>query len=180
MTKEEAGKLIDYVESVYSASAAKDNKSKALKAMAWGTAFEGFTANEVYRAINEYIATDRSGFAPVPGTLIQIILSHKGIGQDDPSSLLQEYRNCLGRCGYSDHDEDTKNAYEMLPECLRKNVTIGEFWEDAIETNETQKNIRWNQIKKIVETENVRSVSDYGMQLSFQEKKKIGEHNEQG
>lgn len=160
MNQSETAKLLESIESCFPASSPKDARAKGLKMVQWTIALSDFSLNGAMAAFSRYLQTNTSGFAPTPAQIIQIIVASNGNGDADPDAVLTEYRRCLSHCGYSVHDEETQKAFNSIPKELKDYVTIDSFWADSIEENLTAKNMRWTEIKKIVQTNNARSVEN--------------------
>lgn len=114
MTREDIQDFLAMVQGTYSNFNPKD---KTAMTNAWAIALEDYDKNQVACAFKVYIQTDTSGFAPVPGQLIQniqTITAPQRLNEMEAWSLVSK---ALRNSGYNSAEEFSK-----LPPLVQKAV----------------------------------------------------------
>lgn len=78
MTKNEAAALVKMISTMYPNEYTKiDVAGMKMIVEMWARVTEGYTGEQMSVALQQYMATDTSGFAPKPGQLLQHVPEHK-------------------------------------------------------------------------------------------------------
>ena len=116
MTREKVQDFLAMVQATYPNYKPPD---KTAAVNAWTIALEDFDENEVALAFKAYMTTNTTGFAPVPGQLIEImqtITSPQELNEVEAWSLV---RKAISHSGYN-----SKEEFAKLPPVVRKAVGL--------------------------------------------------------
>lgn len=116
MTREQVQDLLAMIQSTYPNY---NPPSKTAAVNAWTMALEDYNANDVAIAFKMYMKTNKSGFAPVPGQLIdniQIIKTPQELNEMEAWALVSK---AIRNSGYNSVDE-----YAKLPILVQKAVGL--------------------------------------------------------
>lgn len=110
MTREDVQKLLAMIQTVYPNYKPPD---KTAAVNAWTLALEDFNENEVVLAFKAYMTTNTTGFAPVPGQLIEIIQT---IANPQELNEMEAWSLVRKAISHSDFQEN----YAKLPPTIQK------------------------------------------------------------
>lgn len=114
MDREETKKILAVIDNVYPNWHPKD---PALITNIWTTIFREYRYEDVGEALRRYMVSDRNGFAPVPGQLIDILCAQIDATDQNELSAWSMVRKAVSNSGYHSAEE-----FQKLPETVRRAV----------------------------------------------------------
>lgn len=183
MTEKEVRQLLAMTQAVYPNY---NPLSREAAVNAWLMCLSEYDNNVVMAAFKAYMTTNTSGFAPVPGQLIEILQTLTQPSELNELEAWSLVRKALKNCGYNSEQEFAK-----LPTVVQKTVGTpqqlkiwacdSEFNENVVNSNfiktyrtevkrATELNKMPSDVKKLIEMVNTNSVS---AQIASENKKAI-------
>lgn len=137
MTREDVQKLLAMIQTVYPNYKPID---KTAAVNAWILALEDFNKNEVALAFKSYMTTNTTGFAPVPGQLIELIQTITNPQELNEMEAWSLVRKAISHSGYDSVEEFAKLPPEVqkavgTPEQLRSWAIDEDFNEEVASSN---------------------------------------------
>jgi len=118
MTKNEAAALIALIDTAYPGHFAKiDQTGMDMLVDLWASTCEGYTGIQMAAALKQYMASNTSGFAPVPGQLIQF-----AVAPDDDKDLTEAEAWALVVKAAQNGIYGAEEEWEKLPPLVQKSV----------------------------------------------------------
>ena len=172
MTEKEVRQLLAMTQAVYPNY---NPPSREAAVNAWLMCLSEYDNNVVMAAFKAYMTTNTSGFAPVPGQLVEILQT-----LTQPSELNELEAWSLVRKALSDSSYNSVERFQELPPIVQKAVGTpqqlkiwacdSEFNENVVSSNfiktyktevkrATELNKMPNDVRKLIETVNTNSIS---------------------
>lgn len=172
MTEKEVRQLLAMTQAVYPNY---NPPSREAAVNAWLMCLSEYDNNVVMAAFKAYMTTNTSGFAPVPGQLIEILQTLTQPSELNELEAWSLVRKALKNCGYNSEQEFAKLPTIIqktvgTPQQLRIWASDTEFNENVVSSNfikayrtevkrATELNKVPDDIRKLIEMVNINSVS---------------------
>ena len=172
MTEKEVRQLLAMTQAVYPNY---NPPSREAAVNAWLMCLSEYDNNVVMAAFKAYMATNTSGFAPVPGQLIEILQTLTQPSELNELEAWSIVRKALRNCGYNSEQEFAKLPTVVqkavgTPQQLRIWACDSEFNENVVSSNfiktyrtevkrATELNKMPNDVRKLIEMVNTNAVS---------------------
>lgn len=118
MTKNEAAALIAMIDTAYPGHFAKiDQQGMDMLVDLWASTCEGYTGIQMAAALKQYMASNTSGFAPVPGQLIQYV-----VALEDDKDLTEAEAWALVLRASANGIYGAEEEWEKLPPLVQKAI----------------------------------------------------------
>ena len=172
MTETEVRKLLAMTQAVYPNY---NPPSREAAVNAWLMCLSEYDSNVVMAAFKAYMTTNTSGFAPVPGQLVEILQTLTQPSELNEIEAWSIVRKALRNCGYNAEQEFAKLPTVVqkavgTPQQLKIWACDSEFNENVVSSNfiktyrtevkrATELNKMFNDVRKLIEMVNTNSVS---------------------
>ena len=114
MTRDETKKVLEVIDNVYPNWHPKD---PSLTLSVWAALFKDYSYKDVGEALRRYIVSDRQGFAPVPGQLVDILHTPEDESDCTDLSAWSMVRKAISNGNYGSREE-----FDKLPAAVQKAV----------------------------------------------------------
>ena len=114
MTRDETKMVLEVIDNVYPNWHPKD---PSLTLQIWSTVFKDYAYSDVGEALKRYMVSDRNGFAPVPGQIIDLLYATEDAKDQEDLSAWSMVRKAISNGTYHSREE-----FEKLPPAIRRAV----------------------------------------------------------